>query len=106
MSIDRELAFLKDLFIRAITWGKATMNPVKQVRLFREDNARTRFLTEQAEARLFAHCNSQPKPQVMTSLAYRIPNMRVALGAVENVDFRIYIPSKSLLHFPRPPRAV
>jgi Phage integrase SAM-like domain len=57
VTINRELAFLKNLFTLAITWGKVAENPVKQVRLFREDNARTRFLTQEEEAQLLAHCN-------------------------------------------------
>jgi site-specific recombinase XerC len=41
-AIKRELAFLKNLFTKAIEWGKAAQNPVKGVRLYREQNARTR----------------------------------------------------------------
>jgi integrase len=87
VTLDRELAFLKDLFIRAITWGQATSNPVKQVRLFREDNARTGFLTEQAEARLFDHCNPQPKPLVMTALHTRFRTSELRSLRWENIDF-------------------
>ena len=54
MTINRELAFLKNLFTMAMKWGKASENPVKQVRLFREDNGRTRCLTEEEEAQLLA----------------------------------------------------
>src|SRR5262249_21620455 len=41
-TINRELAFLKNLFTKAVEWSKATENPVKRVRLYREHNARTR----------------------------------------------------------------
>jgi len=50
VTINRELAFLKNMFTMAIKWGNASENPMKQVRLFREDNGRTRFLTEEEEA--------------------------------------------------------
>ena len=53
-TINRDLAFLKNLFSKAVEWGKATDNPFKKVRLYREDNARTRFLTEDEEAQLLA----------------------------------------------------
>jgi site-specific recombinase XerC len=35
--------------------GKAETNPVKRVKLFKENNARTRYLTEEEERRLFDH---------------------------------------------------
>jgi integrase len=88
VTINRELAFLKNLFTQAITWGKATMNPVKQVRLFREDNARTRFLTEEEEARLLVHCNPQLKPLVITALQSGFRKSELLSLRWENVDFR------------------
>jgi site-specific recombinase XerD len=47
VTINRELAFLKNLFTMAIDWGKASENPVKQLKTFREDNGRIWFLTEE-----------------------------------------------------------
>jgi integrase len=88
VTLNRKLAFLKDLFIRAITCGKATTNPVKQVRLFREDNARIRFLTEQKEARLIAHYNPQPKPLVMTAPHTGFRTSELLSLRSENIDFR------------------
>jgi integrase len=67
-TINRELAFLKNLFTKAIEWGKAMENPVKRVRLYREQNARTRYLTEDEEARLLACCSPQLRPLVITAL--------------------------------------
>ncbi|ETW96592.1 MAG: integrase [Candidatus Entotheonella factor] len=56
VTINRELAFLKNLFNTAVQWGKATDNPVNKVKFFREDNARTRYLSEEEEERLLAQC--------------------------------------------------
>jgi integrase len=67
-TINRELAFLKNLFTKAIEWGKAVENPVKRVRLYREQNGRTRYLTEDEEARLLAVCSPQLRPLVITAL--------------------------------------
>ena len=67
-TINRELAFMKNLFTKAVEWGKATENPVKKVRLYREQNARTRYLTEDEEARLLAFCGPQLRPLVITAL--------------------------------------
>jgi integrase len=88
VTINRELAFLKNLFTQAIAWGKAAENPVKQVRLFREDNARTRFLTEEEEAHLLASCNDQLKPLVITALQTGFRKSELLSLQWTNVDFR------------------
>jgi integrase len=41
---------------------------VERVRLYREQNARTRYLTEDEEARLLAVCRPQIRPLVITAL--------------------------------------
>jgi len=46
-TVNRELALLKVVFSKAVLWGKARENPVKKVKLFRENNRRERFLTEE-----------------------------------------------------------
>jgi site-specific recombinase XerD len=55
--IKRKLAVLKKLFTKAIEWRKVAKNPVKRVRLYREQNARTHYLTEDEKARLVAACS-------------------------------------------------
>jgi len=52
----------------AIKWGKAGENPGKQVQLFREDNGRTRFLTEEEEEQLLAHCRVELRSIVIAAL--------------------------------------
>jgi integrase len=91
VTINRELAFLKNLFTQAIIWGKATENPVKQVRLFKEDNARTRFLTEDEEARLLAHCNAQLTPLVVTALHTGFRKSELLSLRWANIDFRHHL---------------
>jgi integrase len=46
-TVNRELALLKTVFSKAVIWGKAKDNPVKRVKLYRENNRRERFLTEE-----------------------------------------------------------
>jgi integrase len=91
VTINRDLAFLKHLFTQAIAWGKATENPVKQVRLFREDNARTRFLTEEEEARLLTYCNAQLKPLVITALHTEFRKSELLSLLWANIDFRHHL---------------
>ena len=85
---DGEPAFLKNLFTQATTWGKVTENPVKQVRLSREDNARTRFWTAEEEARLLTCCNPRPRPLVITALQTGFRKSGLLSLQWANIDFR------------------
>jgi integrase len=52
-TVNRYLACLRHLFSRAVRDGKSLANPMKAVRLFRENNARVRWLTTEEETVLF-----------------------------------------------------
>jgi site-specific recombinase XerD len=43
-TVNRELACLKCMFNKAIQWGKLDGNPMKRVKLFKENNQRIRYL--------------------------------------------------------------
>ena len=88
VTINRQLAFLNNLFSKAVEWGKASDNPVKKVRLYREDNARTRCLTDEEEARLLANCGPQLKPLVMTALYTGFRASELLSLTWQDVDFR------------------
>jgi integrase len=88
VTINRELAFLKNLFTIAMAWGKASENPVKQVKTFREENGLTRFLTEEEEARLLAHCGADLKPLVITALPTGFRKSELLSLTWGNVGFR------------------
>ena len=51
-TVNRELQFLKHLYNVAIADGLAEKNPVRMVKLFKENNQRVRFLTQEEEIRL------------------------------------------------------
>jgi integrase len=68
ITINRELAFLRNLYNVAIAWGKAAENPVRKVRFAREHNERPRFLSPEEETRLLDYCDVQLKPLVVTAL--------------------------------------
>jgi integrase len=51
-SVNRELAFLKRTYNVAIADGLLETNPVRQVKLLKENNARVRYLTDVEEVRL------------------------------------------------------
>ncbi len=67
-TVNRELACLKTILNKAILWNHAKNNPVRQVKLFREDNQIVRFLSPEESKRLIAHCPAHLKPIVITAL--------------------------------------
>ena len=68
VTINRELAFLRNVYSMAIIWGKAAENPVKKVRFARENNGRMRILTPEEEQRLLDRCSPTLKPLVIAAL--------------------------------------
>ncbi len=52
-TINRELAVLKTIFSKAVLWGYAAQNPVKQVKFYREELKPIRILTPEERRRLF-----------------------------------------------------
>jgi integrase len=87
ITINRELAFLRNLYNVAITWGKATENPVRKVRFAREHNERPRFLSPEEEMRLLDHCDVQLKPIVVTALHTGFRKSELLSLTWEDVDF-------------------
>jgi integrase len=88
VTINRKLACLKNLFTMAIKWGKVSENPVKQVRLFREDNGRTRFLTEEEEDRLLENCRTELRSIVIAALHTGFRKSELLSLTWGNADFQ------------------
>ena len=57
-TINRELACLKHIFNMAMKWGKASENPVKGIRLFKEEEPKEMVLSIEEEERLL---NASPQ---------------------------------------------
>jgi len=53
-TVNRNIAFLKHIHTKGIKWGKVFENPAKKVKLFKEDNRRLRFLSQEEIKRLLA----------------------------------------------------
>jgi len=66
---NRCLALLKTIFSKAIEWDVVDANPVKKVKLFKENNQRTRFLSEDEMSRLLAVCEDSTNPYLATIVA-------------------------------------
>ena len=44
-TVNREIAFLKTMFNKAVEWGRLESSPLKNVKKFREPNSKDRILT-------------------------------------------------------------
>jgi integrase len=67
-TVNRELAFLKRVFNVAIANQQAETNPVRQVKLFRENNQRVRFLSDDEEQKLREGIGEEQWPLVAFAL--------------------------------------
>src|SRR5262249_50606827 len=65
---NRYLASLKTTFSYAVLNRKAKHNPVKSVKMAKENNIRVRWLTQEEEARLFAVLPARYRPMVLVAL--------------------------------------
>lgn len=67
-TVNRELACLKCMFNKAITWDKAEKNPVREVKLFKENNRRTRYLEKEEIKKLLENSADHLKPILIVAL--------------------------------------
>jgi integrase len=86
-SVNRELSCLKHLFSLAIKWNKASRNPVKEVKLFREKNQRLRYLSIDEDKRLLDECNGYLRPIVITALHTGMRKSEILNLRWSQVDF-------------------
>ena len=86
-SVNRELACIKTIYNKAIQWRMTKENPVRGVKLFKENNRRLRFLVADEMRDLVNNCQPHLRPIVITALN---TGMRISeiLGLLwEDVDF-------------------
>ena len=66
--VNRELACLKCMFNKAIDWDMAKENPVKKVKLFKENNTVVRYLEREEIRKLLSACPPKLKAVVTVAL--------------------------------------
>ena len=86
-SVNRELQFLKHLFNVAIADGKADTNPVRGVKLFKENNKRVRFLTDDEETQLREAIGETEWPMVAVAIHSGLRQSEQFNLGWEHVDF-------------------
>lgn len=67
-SVNRELACLKSIFNKAIEWQKIKESPASRIKLFKERNARTRYLTEGELSRLLEQSSERLKAVIIIAI--------------------------------------
>jgi integrase len=65
---NRELAFLKTLFTKAVEWGKLEKSPAARVKKFREPASRERILTVDEIRRLLDAASPEHRPVLIVAL--------------------------------------
>ena len=86
-SVNRELAFLKRVFNVAIADGKAESNPVRSVKLFKENNKRVRFLAPEEETALRKAIGEEEWPLVAVAMHTGLRQAEQFHLRWEHVDF-------------------
>jgi site-specific recombinase XerD len=61
-SVNRELACMKTIFNKAIQWRMTKENPVRSVKLFKENNRRLRFLMADEMRSVIENCRPHLRP--------------------------------------------
>ncbi len=87
-TVNRELAQLKHMFTKAIQWNKATDNPVKKVKLFKENNKRLRYLEKEEIIKLLGNCRGYLKPIVIVALNTGMRRGEILSLKWHDIDFR------------------
>ena len=67
-TVNRELALIKVLFSKAVRWGYAHRNPVKEVSLFKEERTPIRILTQEERRKLLDASPEFMRPVVTAAL--------------------------------------
>lgn len=67
-TINRELAFMKTMFSKAIKWNITNTNPIKDVKLFKENNANLRILSNEEFNKLYNSANDFLKPFLLLAI--------------------------------------
>lgn len=87
-TVNRELACLKHMFTKAIQWQMAVSNPVKMVRLLKENNERLRYLNIGEVQKLLEQLPSHLRPVVKLALNTGMRRSEILRLKWEDVDFR------------------
>lgn len=66
-TVNREVACLKCILNKAVEWNKIKDNPIRNIKLFRENNSRVRFLEKEEIAKLLANSSKHLRPLLVVA---------------------------------------
>jgi integrase len=67
-TVNRDIAVLRHMFRKAMSWGKALSNPAAHVKPLRADNRRLRYLSQEEMTRLLDVADETLRPVLITAL--------------------------------------
>jgi len=82
-TVNRELACLKHMFNKAIEWDMLYSNPMKKIKLFKENNKRIRYLEKEQIDTLLNNCSDLLESVVIIAL-----NTGMRKGEIFNLKWR------------------
>lgn len=85
-TVNRELACLKNMFNKAIAWDKYWDNPVRKVKLFKENNQRKVYLEKEQIPKLIDACSPHLKPIVTMAVFTGMRKSEILNLEWKNVD--------------------
>jgi len=91
-TVNRELALFKHIYTKAIEWGKTKENPVKRVKLFRENNQRTRYLEKGELGSLIDAC-----PEFLRSIVLLAVNTGMRQGEILSLTWQAVDLTKGII---------
>ncbi|MBU4311794.1 MAG: tyrosine-type recombinase/integrase [Candidatus Omnitrophica bacterium] len=86
---NREVAALKCIFGKAVEWGKVKDNPVRKVKLFKEPNARTRYLEKPEIRKLIDCCSPHLRPIVIVAVNTGMRKGEILKLKWNDIDFKM-----------------
>ena len=86
-TINREMACLRYMYNLAIKWEFTNSNPMKEVKLYQENNERVRFLSAEEEKKLISCCAEHLKPIVIFALNTGCRRGEIFNLKWQNLDF-------------------
>lgn len=87
-TVNRELATLKTMFSKAVTWEKLHENIARNVKFFKEPAGRLRFLEQEEIVKVLANCSKRLRPVVVLALNTGMRRGEILGLKWHDVDFK------------------